>query len=198
MHTENRPVPVNLIHFHGLHLMVVAHEGVEYVEAKPLCDFAGVHWKTAKRTLKAGDNTTLYGIKRLLPPQIAGEGSLKTPQTEVLYLRLDRSRMFLARISTDRMRANGNHLGADQVLALQIEWARVLHQYETTGEARKTHRKSAISEVLALQRARDATGNRAERHALTCLLHAAMAELGAPVIEPESSQAALPLAIGVA
>ncbi|MDO4708550.1 MAG: phage antirepressor N-terminal domain-containing protein [Pseudomonadota bacterium] len=197
MHTENRPVPVNLIHFHGLHLMVVAHEGVEYVPAKPFAKLACIDWKSARRTLFNEENVVLYGTRVISTPKIWGAGGDITPQ-EGVFLRLDRARMFLARINTSRMRAHGNSLGADQVLALQIEWAKVLHQYETTGEARKSHRKSAISEVLALQRARDATGNRAERDALTCLLHATMAELGAPVIEPESPQATLPLQGGVA
>lgn len=129
--------PVNFIRFHGLNLLVVEYDGIEYVPAKPFCDLSEVDWKGAKRTLQRGDNAVLYGVKRLNPPQIDARGGDITPRNEVLYLRLDRSQMYLARINTDRMRAHGNDVGADQVLALQLEYADVLHAWEAGGHGGK-------------------------------------------------------------
>lgn len=192
-HEDRRTRAVNFIRLHGLTLLVVEHEGVEYIEAKPLCDLAGVHWKTAQRTLQAGDNAVLYGAKRLNPPGIAGFGSLKTPEEGVLYLRLDRSRMYLARISTDRMRANGNAAGAEQVLALQIEWAEVLHKYETHGVAIKSGRTGALRELHQLARTRALLTDPRERRALTALLHRELRALGLPIDSFDDPQGDLAL-----
>ena len=183
MQDEDRSTqPVSFINFHGLNLLVARHQGIDYVEAKPLCDLAGVNWKTASRTLQEGDNAVLYGSQRLLPPQIAGFGSLKTPEEGVLYLRLDRARMYLARISTDRMRANGNAEGAEKVLALQTEWAEALHAYETQGIAVKSTRNSQIREINGLLRSIQLAKAPDIRAGLEQLLREEMAALGAAVI----------------
>ncbi len=184
---------VNFISFHGLTLMVVEHEGVEYVEAKPLCELAGVQWKGAQRTLEGGDNAILFGIRRLSPPEIAGLGTAKCPESGVLYLRLDRSRMYLARISTDRMRANGNVDAADQVLALQIEWAGVLHRYETHGIATKSSRIGALRELLQAAKIRDGLADVRERTAFTHMLHEEMVAAGLPLELFDPPQRQLPL-----
>ena len=183
MQDEDRSTqPVNFINFHGLNLLVARHHGFDYIEAKPLCDLAGVNWKTASRTLQEGDNAVLYGAQRLIPPQIAGFGSLKTPEEGVLYLRLDRARMYLARISTDRMRANGNAEGAEKVLALQTEWAEALHAYETQGIAVKSTRNSQIREINGLLRSIHLAKAPDIRAALEQLLREELAALGAAVI----------------
>jgi len=184
---------VNFIIFHGLTLMVVEHNGIEYIEAKPLCDLAGIQWKGAQRVLESGDNTILYGICRLDPPEISGLGTLKCPDSGVLYLRLDRSRMYLARISTDRMRANGNIDAADQVLALQIEWAGVLHRYETQGVAFKSCRNTALRDLMTLAKTRDGMSDPRERIAFTHLLHEEMHAIGLPLDSFDPPQTQLPL-----
>ena len=183
MQEEDRSTqPVNFINFHGLNLLVARHQGIDYVEAKPLCDLAGVDWRGARRALQEGDNAVLYGVQRLIPPQIAGLGGLKTPEEGVLYMRLDRARMYLARISTDRMRANGNAEGAEKVLALQTEWAEALHAYETQGIAVKSTRNSQIREINGLLRSIQLAKAPDIRAGLEQLLREELAALGATVI----------------
>jgi len=194
MQTQDRSTqPVNFINFHGITLLVVQHGGIDYVEAKPLCDLTGTDWRGARRALQEGDNATLYGVKRLIPPQIAGARGLKSPFDEVLYLRLDRSRMYLARISTDRMRANGNETGADQVLALQVEWADVLHRYETHGIAAKAGRNNAVRDLYQIVKTRALMIDARERKAITHLLHQELREAGLPIDTFDDAQQELPL-----
>ena len=193
-HPENRKTkPVNFINFHGLTLLVVEHQGIDYIEAKPLCDLSGIDWRGARRALQEGDNAVLYGVQRLIPPQIAGVGGLKSPEDGVLYLRLDRARMYLARISTDRMRANGNTEGAEKVLALQTEWAQVLHRYEAHGVAIKAGRSSLLRDLIGLAKVRDGMADPRERKAFTHLLHEEMRALGLPLDTLDSPQGSLPL-----
>ena len=194
MQEEDRSTqPVNFINFHGLNLLVARHQGIDYVEAKPLSDLSGVDWRGARRALQEGDNARLYGVQRLIPPQIAGLGGLKSPDEGVLYLRLDRAHMYLARISTDRMRANGNTEGAEKVLALQEEWAKVLHTYETHGVVVKSSRSNALRDVLGLQKARNTCTDPRERAAFTRLLHLEMAAIGMPLAALDEPQQPLPL-----
>lgn len=190
---DRRTRAIELITFHGLTLMVVEHNGIEYIEAKPLTDLAGIDWRGARRTLQEGDSAVLYGATRLDPPSIAGLGGLKSPPEGVLYLRLDRSRMYLARISTDRMRANGNIDAADQVLALQIEWAGVLHRYETQGVAFKSGRNTALRDLMTLAKTRDGMSDPRERIAFTHLLHEEMRAIGLPLDSFDPPQTQLPL-----
>ena len=186
--------PVSFINFHGLNLLVARHQGIDYIEAKPLCDLSGVDWRGARRALQEGDNAVLYGVQRLIPPQIAGLGGLKSPEDGVLYLRLDRARMYLARISTDRMRANGNAEGAEKVLALQTEWAQVLHTYETHGVAAKASRSNGLKDLHQLARTRALLTNPRERAAFTQLLHQELAAVGLPLDTFDDAQQTLPLA----
>ena len=197
----NTTQPVNFIRFHGLTLLVVEHEGVEYVAARPLADLCGMDWKGAKRSLKSDDNAVLYGTRALSPPRIDGVGEAGFPQSdgessaiasrrEVVYIRLDRSRMFLARVSTANMRARGNVSAADALLALQIEWAEALHAYETTGVAVKKGHHEALVTALQLVKARAACPDAGERAVLTTMLHEVFAALGHPV--PTDAQPMLP------
>jgi hypothetical protein len=89
--------------------------------------------------------------------------------------------MYLARISTARMKAHGNVSAAEALLALQVEWANVLHQYETHGVAFKTSRKEARSDLIALLKSRTLTENPRERAAVSRLIAEAFAELGQPL-----------------
>ena len=172
--------PVNFIHFHGLLLLVVHHDGIDYLPAKPLCDLAGLRWKSAQRTLLDGDNAVLYGMQRLIPPVFAGHGPTCGSQEAVLHLRLDRSLMFLARISTNHMRAKGHTTSADAVLALQIELAQVLHRYETHGLAVKAVRSNTLRDLHQFARTRNLLTDMGERRAFTLLLRRELLDLGLP------------------
>lgn len=181
--------PVNFIHFHGLTLLVVECDGVEYVPARPLCDLAGMDWKGARRSLFEPDNATLYGSAELEEPVFDALRGLKSPQKQVC-IRLDRGRMFLARIHTSRMRANGNEAAADQLLALQVEWAEALHAYESHGIAVKKGKRDARAELVALIKARGTSPTAPERTALSNLIAEALAELGQDL--PAEPQLSLP------
>lgn len=131
---------VSLIDFHGLTLWVIEHQGINYVQVKPLADLAGVAWRKAKTVVFNEDNAILYGTKNLQTPLFAVEGDLKVTRKQAIYIRLDRSRMYLARIDTGRMRSNGKDDAATKLLQLQIEWAEALDSYESNGVAYKKAR----------------------------------------------------------
>lgn len=181
--------PVNFIHFHGLTLLVVEHAGVEYIDPKPLCELAGMQWKGARRTLSSAENTKLYGTTELSRPEIAGLGTTSCPESAI-HIRLDRARMFLARINTAHMKAKGNVDAADALLTLQIEWAEALHAYETTGVAVKKGHREGLSTLMGLIKVRTATTSPAERVALTALIANTFDDLGQPL--PAQPQQELP------
>jgi Mor family transcriptional regulator len=135
-----KTIATRLINFHGLTLAVVEHENIEYIAAPPLVDLTGIQWTRARKTLFSDDNAILYGTKELNRPIFDGFGIPRDTKTAV-YIRLDRSTMFLARVNTAQMRANGKENAADQLLKLQIEWAEALHSYETNGVAFKTQQR---------------------------------------------------------
>lgn len=138
---------VHVIPFHGIDLWVVEYEGVEYVPAKPLAEIAKVEWKRGRKTFFSGDNPKLYGTKELENPVFNGDSTPYGRKKQV-YIRLDRSTMYLARVNTARMRVNNKVEAADKLLALQLEWAGALHDYETKGVARKRGRTDRLSLMM--------------------------------------------------
>lgn len=185
-----------LIRFHGLLLWVLEHDGADYVQAKPLADLAGIDWRRAKSTLQDADNAVLSAVKWLQPPVFASEAGLKTPAPKpVLCLRLDRARMYLARIQTSRMRANGNITGADLLLALQEEWAQALHDYETHGVAikrgRADLRRQEEASLIALSKAMHAATDAGMKAAFTAMVRDKLAALGYPVAAAPQGRLAL-------
>lgn len=148
-----------IIGFHGLNLLVYKYESTEYVPAKSITDAIGIDWRNVKRNFEIEDNKVLYGVVRLTTSKIDNLGGLKTPGAslsamnmdvseveitdnsqflDILCMRLDRVHMYLARVNTSRIRANGNTGSADYLLSLQTEWAQALHNYETHGIAIKS------------------------------------------------------------
>jgi len=122
------PQPVGFIYFYGCNLLIVRHQGVEYTEAKPISDLCELDWRSTKRTISSAENAILYATTALLLPQIGRSGGTRTPLTgdsgvthgpqTRLYLRLDRVRMFMARINTAHVRAKGKAATADWLLKL--------------------------------------------------------------------------------
>lgn len=61
--TNTSPTRItDIIHVHSLTLMVYSHDSVQYINAKNIVEFAGLAWRSAKRTLIQPTNTKLYGI----------------------------------------------------------------------------------------------------------------------------------------
>ncbi|MEJ1409106.1 MAG: phage antirepressor N-terminal domain-containing protein [Candidatus Sedimenticola sp. (ex Thyasira tokunagai)] len=189
--TTETPTPrvVNIINFHGLTMWVVEHDGIQYIYVKPLSDLAGLDWRSAKKTLQESDNAILYGTTWMKHPISAAEGGTSTPTKEGLYVRLDRARMYLARINTKMMRGKGAEEAADELLQLQIEWAEALHDYETQGLAvkttRQTSRRKDEESLSSLVKTREKTIDQAERQALTNMIADKLSELGYP---PETNK----------
>ena len=194
MSDQTIPTPqvVGIIHFHGLTLWAVDHQNVEYIHAKPLSDLAGIDWRSAKKTIQEQDNAVLYGSIWLKHPVFGSVGGTSTPSKEGLYLRLDRARMYLARINTKMMRGKGAVEAAETLLNLQIEWAGVLHNYETHGVAAKIGRVDARrkeeTSLATLLKTRKETVDGKERLALTHMIHDKLTELGYPPSSFEDDQ----------
>lgn len=191
------PQVVGIINFHGTTLWVVEQAGVEFVYAKCLSDLAGIDWRRAKKTIQDGDNAILYGTTWLEHPNFASQGGPRSPRVDGIYIRLDRARMYLARIQTSQVRAQGNVDAAEALLALQIEWAKVLHEYETNGFSRKDARLDSRRQeernlaVLVKTRREVAAGE--ERAAITCMIRDKLTELGYPPEQAEEAQGDLGL-----
>lgn len=121
--TEQLPVKGALIGFTsmlGVNLVVVEVGGIEYVPLKPLSDLAGIDWRNSKRKMAQEHNIALFEPLLVVCGIFSEKG--------VLCVRRKRAWMFLARINTNRMRAQGNVQGAEALLKRQIEWAKVLHE----------------------------------------------------------------------
>jgi hypothetical protein len=199
--------PVNFIRFHGLPLLVVENNGVEYVEVKPLNDLIGMNWRRTSDTVRGDDNAALYGTRALIPPTFnefapssdrdipdprgrknaatMGDEDVDAPEISArstrIYIRLDRARMFLARVNTAQMRVQGNANAADALLALQTEWASALHSYETNGVAVKKAGREARADLQGLFKTRALSESPQEKRAITRLIAEAFAELGQPL-----------------
>lgn len=198
MTEDTLPTPelVGLIRFHGMNMWTVSHSGTDYILAKPLAEVAGLDWRSAKKAVLNGDNAILYGSREMRTPRMAGMGGVNTTQVGV-YIRLDRSRMFLARIQTGQMRALGKVDAANALLDLQIEWAGVLHKYEAEGYAIKTEvseaRRKSEATLAALFKVRGSASDATEQGALTRMIHDKLADLGYPIDPADEPQGALPL-----
>tara|TARA_R110002020_G_scaffold474773_2_gene707339 strand:- start:4036 stop:4695 length:660 start_codon:yes stop_codon:yes gene_type:complete len=148
--------PIEMIKFHGIGLFIYSTGNQKYIPIRPITDLVGTDWRTARKSLISGDNADLFGTTTLLVPKIDNSGGLmleiegvstpldnplstedtqKNELIDILCIRLDRVHMYLARINTSRLRANGNTTSADYLLKLQHEWADALHDYETNGIA---------------------------------------------------------------
>lgn len=207
--------PVTFIDFHGMKLLVVENDGKRYVEVKPLGDMVGLDWRTLRDGVQRDDGAILFGTRRLLPvvfnvvpdcvdESIAVSGGLKPPldpgltttegdsQTEngpkkgVLHILFERVQMFLAQINTSRVRANGNENAANYLLALQIEWAQVLHKYDMGQSVAVKAQRDGVAELEKLAKLRTLMVTTAEKDAASVLIREAYANLGC--LLPEDPQ----------
>lgn len=185
---SNKTELANIMPFYGINLVVVKFDGAYYVPLKPIVDLIGLDWRTAKNTVFSGDNAILYATKRLLPPQIASGGGDMPPQ-EAVYIALDRVYMYLAKTNTSKIKQQGNILAAEYLLNLQIEWAKAIFQYETTGIAIKQSKSAAHRELSQLLRMRSQCKGTAEHSAISNMIKNCFIELGEQM--PEDPQQSL-------
>jgi len=193
----DRAEAVDFIRFHGLKMMVVAHEGKDYVPVRPICELIGVDWRGQKRVLEDPYKTQLYGICWLFPPEIDGFSELKFAPN--CYIRVNRVEAFLFGINPKRVEANGNVDAAKWLMALQHEWADALHAYETHGIAVKPGRAQALRELHQMIRSRERLRDPGERAALTALIREELAAMGLPAdtLDNDQQQSDLPLPISL-
>lgn len=210
--------PVDFIRFHGITLLVVQADGTEYVPVKPISDLLGLDWRNQRTAVQAGDNAVLYGARRLISPVFnaiergditplppggtPSEGDLDTENLSQisdrradLYIRLDRAQMFLARVNTSRVRSHGNSDAANYLLALQIEWAEVLHAYQLHGIAVKKGAMDDRKMLGDLMKSRVLAAPR-EKRAFDRMISDALHEMGYPI--EDDGQKNLPLEGGAA
>lgn len=121
-------------------------DGIEYVPARDLVDYAGINWRSALSTIFTEENIILYGTCRLMvalyePNRRASttDMQLETAKNlnvcELVCFKLSQAYMYLAKINVSHMKAKGNIDGAKRLLAIQSEWANAIHDYETHGVA---------------------------------------------------------------
>ncbi|MCI1091764.1 hypothetical protein MOQ21_10615 [Stenotrophomonas maltophilia] len=187
------PRATSLLTFQGITMVLIELQGVEYIQLKPLSELACIDWRNTKKAIQGEDQSVLFGPKWISPPVLDGVGGASTPLRDALYIRFDRAHLFLARISTAQMRAQGNVAAADHLLALQIEWAGVLHRYETQGFAAKSGRVAVLRDLLHTAKIRDGIKDPRERLAFTARLHEEMRDAGLPVESVLPPQPQLPL-----
>lgn len=185
MQNDSTSKITDIIYFHGVTLHIITHDNTKYIPAKPLIEVSGNVWRRAKVTIEQGDNAILYDTKRLKLQNFDIEGHTSVNLSEVLCIRFDRIYIYLARINTNMMKAKGNINAAEQLLQLQIEWAKVLHDYETHGIAIKE--KSTHTELMQIMKMRQmAIGN--EKQVFTEMLEQKLQNYG---LKAKNSQADL-------
>lgn len=89
--------------------------------------------------------------------------------------------MFLARVNTSRMKSHGNIQAAEALLKLQLEWAEVLHQYETKGHASKDKSEGQEKRLIQLIRTLNQTKDTQIKAMLRQRIQTISLELGHPI-----------------
>jgi hypothetical protein len=188
--TQNREVSklkldAQLFDFMGVLHPVWDYQGERVIYIKHLVDQIGLDWRNQRTKVLDGDNATLYGTMKFeLLPNSGGasipENSDTPPETvaggagfiqklqfvtpkEGVYLVLKRVEIYLARLSTNQIRARGNEDAANILLALQQEWADALHQYESLGVAIKKNFVDDLKLFNMLVKGKASTGSPLER-----------------------------------
>ena len=132
-----------IIEFHGMLLTVITFENKDYVPLKPIVDMLGTKWDTARKSAFHGDNAEIYGTELLKTPVFNDIDPSRGVQKTV-YILLEATETFLMKTNTNNIRAKGNEKTADYLLALQKEWRKALHDYETKGIAFKANKGSDL------------------------------------------------------
>lgn len=140
-----------IIEFHGMLLTVITFENKAYVPLKPIVDMLGTKWDSVRKSVFYGDNPEIYGTEWLKTPEFNELEPFKGSKKAV-HILLEATETFLMKTDTNRIRAKGNEKTADYLLALQKEWRKALHDYETKGIAFKA---SKGSDLVKLDKIKD-------------------------------------------
>lgn len=164
----NNPI-AKLTHFIEMRMITVPVfnlDGIEYVPARDLVDFAGVNWRTALNTIFTEQNVELYGTRRIEvalydPNRRSGAtdkplGIAKNMQiSEIVCFKLTDAWLYLAKINPSNINAKGNETGAKRLMAIQKEWSNAIHDYETKGIAIKEKESKHLESLFNMYRKAD-------------------------------------------
>lgn len=140
---------------------------------------------------KESDIDVLGGLKPPLDPDLipsaGGESAEKSSEIGALHILFERVQIFLARANTSRIRANGSEFAANYLLTLQIEWAQVLHKYESGDVVSKKGRKDDADLIANLMKTR-ALAKSWEVAAFDAMVRDVVAEMGySSGLDPQKS-----------
>ncbi len=191
--TQEYAKQVGQVDFEGMTLNIYRYHNQHYVMLRPIVEMLGLTWKHARETVFTADNSDLYGVKQFIsapadtffgeqgrfsPPYGGENEASRLP----VYILLERVEIYLARVNTGRMRANGKEKAADKLLALQKEWAQVLHLYNK-GEtvSKNTDKRLLVSLIKTVSTISDPK----RRKAIEQMIDDDLQKLGYLVDEPQ-------------
>lgn len=169
------------IEYAGLTLVVIKHEGAEYVPLKPVANMFGLRWEAQREKVSNDPFYRSYLGTCTLTGWGAG-GQVR----EQTCIRLDRVAAYLMTLSASNVRAKGNTTGADFLEARLNEWADALHDYETLGSAVNERHLAgqatlrAANAAVKLIRAKASTASKVDRGLIDGLLQNLSRENGIP------------------
>ncbi len=182
--------PVDLINFYQMPMLVIEYNNEQYIKLRPVVEMLELVWKRARENVLTDENKALFGVKTLniVPTDVylseqalnsAPYGAENQGSKGDIYILLNRVHLYLARVQTAQMRANGNETGADRLLTLQKEWGDTLYRYETTGVAIKKSQHSTLKDLFAMKR--NATSEQKQR--IDLLIAQELNDIGCPQLE---------------
>lgn len=167
-------------------------EEVPYISARGIVEVFNLDFRKQKKQLLEPDSVILYGVIDISTPEFAIFANLGSPKTgrhvdldDNVFLRMDRAMMFIARVSTANMRANGNIKGANAILALQLKFAQALHDFQMMGIAiNRDHIAQSnadvakINSIVKMVYAKNRSADGQDRKLLARLIGSRAADLG--------------------
>lgn len=188
---------VGQVDFEGMTLNVYRYQNHKYVKLRPIVEMLGLTWKSAREAVFTADNSDLYGVNQFISSPadtfFGEQGQFSPPyggENEVsklpVYILLERVEIYLARVSTGRMRANGKEKAANKLLSLQKEWATILHLYNKGETVSKgTDKRTLVSLVNAVGNVKDPN----RRQALEQIIDDELEAMGYVVKDPQQTLA---------
>lgn len=162
----NNPIAklTRFIDMRDLNVPVFNLDGIDYVPARDLVEYAGLTWRSALPTIQLPENKIVYGTatinvalytgfchtgmtKNDLPPTKNAENDIESGEQtpilayknlevkQIVCFQLTQSYAYLMSISVRNMKAKGKIESAERLMQAQREWGKVIHDYEHNGIA---------------------------------------------------------------
>ncbi|EPU2896303.1 hypothetical protein ACV0UQ_002788 [Vibrio vulnificus] len=195
-----------LFEFMGVKHPVFASEDGKFILAKNLCEQIGIQWHRQRSKLQSDESIGLFGtcIFTNGTPRCSetaesegGNADLDAKNRHIispkegLYIKLSRTQMYLARLSTTQVLNQGNKSAAEFIYSMQIEWAEALYSYEFNGIAVKQslqkQEKERVDLLTKLQKLKKDSQDPKIRAIADYHLDQILNELGLPVEEKKQA-----------